>query len=320
MNVTKKQIDVFLALAELGSFSDAARHVGLSQPAFSLSIQRLEDAMRMKLFQRTSRTVFLTTEGLHFLPLARNLMQGWESTFAQMSNVAAIRNGRVAVAALPSLAAGMLPDVVTHFAEKHPLVQLEIRDVLHGNVIELVRSGQVDFGISVDPSTDLDIDFKPLLHDRMVAILRKDHPLAHQETVSWEVLSTEKLIVMTRATSVRSLTDRAFAKAQITPHITMEVDQLATISGLVQVGYGVSALPSLCLPVVARPDLTWRSIVNPEAERSLGLLTRRRHDLSLAANAFLDEIYQIVPNGVFSAFRDHIRFESDAQPAVQRSR
>lgn len=314
MNVTKKQLDVFIALAELGSFSQAARHVGLSQPAFSLSIQRLEDAMGMKLFQRTSRTVFLTAEGQHFLPLARNLLQGWETTFAQMSNVAAIRNGRVAIAALPSLAAGMLPNVVAHFAAKHPLVQLEIRDVLHGNVIDLVRSGQVDFGISVEPSAELDIDFRPLLHDRMVAILRNDHPLAQCETVSWEMLNSERLIVMSRATSVRSLTDHAFAKAQITPQPTMEVDLLATIAGLVQAGCGVSALPSLCLPVVARADLTWRRVVSPEAERSLGLLTRRRHELSLAARAFLDDIYEVVPNGVFSAFRDHIRFEANIEP------
>lgn len=315
MHATIKQVENFLALAELGSFSKAAHHVGLSQPAFSLSIQRLEDSMGMRLFQRTSRTVFLTSEGQTFLPLAHRLLHGWRSTFSQMSDVAAIQHGRAAVAALPSLAAGMLPDVVARFAVDHPLVRLVICDVLHNNVVAMVRSGQVDFGISVEPTSEPDIAFQPLVHDKIVAILRKDHPLAKRRTVTWAELNAEKLILMTQTTSVRQLTDRALENAQITMQIALEVDQLATISGLVQAGFGVSALPALCLPVVIRPDLTWRSITGPEAERSLGLLTRRRQDLSLAAASFLAELHRTIPNGIFAAYRGLIRFENSSDPA-----
>ncbi|UTH46332.1 LysR family transcriptional regulator [Loktanella salsilacus] len=318
MYATIRQVEFFLALAELGSFSKAARRVGLSQPAFSLSIQRLEDAMGIKLFQRTSRTVFLTSEGQAFLPLAHGLLQGWQSTFSQMSDIATIQHGRAAVAALPSLAAGMLPDIVARFAVNHPLVRLVICDVLHDNVVAMVRSGQVDFGISVEPAYDPDIVFRPLVHDKIVAILRKNHPLAKQETVSWTELNAEKLILMTQTTSVRQLTDRALNNAGVAMNIALEVDQLATISGLVQAGCGVSALPALCLPVVIRSDLTWRTITGPETERRLGLLLRRGQDLSLAADAFLAELHLVIPNGIFAAYRGLIRFEENSESASSR--
>lgn len=312
MTAQIRQVEAFLMLAQTGSFSEASRRFGLSQPAFSLSIQRLEEVLGVRLFHRTSRRVKLTAEGEAFLPMASGLLRNWTGVFEEMADLTAVRRGRVALAALPSIAAGLLPPVVLEFTRKHPGVKLEIHDVLQGEVIELVRSGRVDFGISVGPDDSAETEFLPLLDDNFVALLRHDHPLAGHDRISWEALSRHPLVSMTSTTSVRRLTDFTFAEARIGARFLSEVNHLATIAGLVAAGYALAALPALCLPVVLRPDLEWRPLGSPVARRTLGLL-RLRHSPSVAAEAFLQELLGIGARNPFPNFAAEISFRPAAQ-------
>lgn len=307
MNIEFRQIRAFLVLAETRSFSEAARRFGLSQPAFSATIQRMEETMGMRLFHRTSRSVVLSAEGRVFLPRARNLMSNWSGVFEEMANLADARSGRVAVAALPSLSAGLISDIAVAFGVAHPGVRFDLHDVLHEEVVSLVRSGQADFGISVAPLDEGEIEFLPLLHDSFVAILPRDHALSAETQITWEALQSHALVTMTKATSVRRLIDQTLAGAGQNVRFLCEVNHLATIAGLVASGFGVSALPALCLPVVLRPEIIWRPLVVPDVWRTLGLL-RLAQAPSVAAAAFLTELRQFQSLDVFAAFGGRIRF------------
>lgn len=290
------------------SFGEAAARVGLSQPAFSLSIQKLEEALGVKLFNRTSRTVSLTREGEAFLPLARRLTATWDETFEDMADLVAVRRGRVALAALPSIAARILPDAVTNFSRSHPNVSIRIADLLHGAVVDLVLAGRVDYGISVEPENQDELTFTPLVHDRFVAIVRDGDPLACRRRLDWDELVTQRLVTMTGVTSVRRRLDASIAGRK-KPKIVAEVNQLATVSGLVLAGFGVSALPSLCLPVVMQKGLAFVPLDEPVIERSLGLVHRRKQSFSLAARAFLRELRRLPESPVLKELGDQIRFE-----------
>ncbi|TFF23172.1 LysR family transcriptional regulator [Jiella endophytica] len=308
MTMQMRQVRAFLELSETLSFSEASSRVGLSQPAFSLSIQKLEEALGTRLFDRTSRTVSLTREGEAFLPLARRLAATWDETVEEMADLVAVRRGRVALAALPSLAARILPDAVARFAASHPDVSIRIADVLHGTVVDLVLAGRVDYGFSVEPESQDELSFTPLVSDRFVAVLRDDDSLAGRARLTWNDLLSEPLISMTGITSVRRRLDAALAGRKA-PRLVGEVNQLATVSGLVLAGLGVSALPALCLPVVMRPGLTWRPLDEPVAERTLGLVHRRKQSFSLAARAFLSELRSLPDSPMLSGLGDEIRFE-----------
>ena len=308
MNPPFRQVLAFLELAETLSFSEASARTGLSQPAFSLSIQRLEQSIGARLFDRTSRSVSLTREGEAFRPLARRLARAWDETFEEMAELVAVRRGRVSLAALPSLAARVLPEAVVRFARSHPDVSIRINDVLHEAVVDLVLTGRVDYGFSVEPSNQDELTFAPLVRDRFVAILRDDDPLARRKALTWDELLTQPLVAMTGVTSVRRRLDASIA-GKTAPRLVAEVNQLATVSGLVLAGFGVSALPALCLPVVMQKGLVWLPLGEPVAERTLGLVYRRKQSFSLAARAFLSELRSLRASPILAELGEQIRFE-----------
>lgn len=311
-----RSIEAFLLLAETESFSLAARRFGLSQPAFSLAIQRLEDGMGVRLFRRTSRRVALSAEGEAFVPKAQALLRMWQTAFEEMSDLAAARRGRVAVAALPSVAASLLPGVMRRFAASHPEVRVEIHDVLHDEVLALVHSGRVDMGISVAPRRTDEASFAALLADKFVAILPRDHPLAERDRITWSALNREPMVSMTSTTSVRQLTDFTLAEMRQSARFVCEANHLATVACMVASGMGVSALPALCLPVILRPDLVWRPLEEPVAERGLGLISREAGELSVAARTFLGALRDIEASDAFAAFPGQIRLAEAPAPSV----
>lgn len=287
-NVTVRQLEAFLTVAETRSFHQAADRVHLSQPALSMSIRRLEEAVGARLFDRTTRTVELTPEGREFEAVARRLVEDWQAAFSGMSDLIRKRRGRVAVAALPSIAAGLLPVALARFRTEYPGIDLGVRDVLADEVLNLVRGDKADIGFSVDPGEVEGLVFQPLLSDRFIALLPADHPLALRQHITWDDLADLPFIGMSRTTSVRQRLETVQAQLRRRPNNLCEVEHLATVAGMVAAGLGVSAVPSLCLPVMLREGLVWRPLTSPGVERRLGLITRAGRSLSVAAQAFAD--------------------------------
>jgi len=290
MNVTVRQLEAFLRLAACRSFSDAARQVGLSQPAFSLSIRRLEETVGARLFDRDTRRVALTSEGGEFLPVAQRLVADWTAAFSDLRDLIAKGRGQVVVAALPSLAAALLPATLARYAASYPGIELGVRDVPPDEVLKLIKTGKADLGLSVDPGKADDLVFEPLLSDSFVLVCRADHPLAADGPASWADLARHPFVAMAHATSVRQHVDVALGQAGVHLPTVIEVHQLATLSGMVAAGLGASALPSLCLPVTLQPSMVWRPLRRPRLHRRLGLLRRSRQTLSMAASALVTEL------------------------------
>jgi len=285
MNVAVRQLQAFLRLAASRSFTVAARQVGLSQPAFSLSIRRLEEAVGARLFDRDTRRVALTPEGLEFLPVAQRLVADWTAAFSDLSDLIAKRRGHVVVAALPSLATTLLPATLVRYAASYPGIEIGVRDVPPDEVLKLIKTGKADLGLSVDPGRADDLVFEPLLSDSFVLVCRADHPLAADGPARWADLARYPFVAMALATSVRQHIDVALVRAGVHVPTFIEVQQLATLSGMVAAGLGASALPSLCLPITLQPSMVWRRLRRPGVSRRLGLLRRSRQPLSMAANA-----------------------------------
>ena len=153
LNLSTRQVRAFLALAEQKNFTRAAEQCHLSQSAFSTLIRTLEDAIGMRLFDRDTRNVELTAEGRLFLGGAARLMEDLRASLQDLGEHAARRRGRVSVAALPSLAAGWLPDVLAKFRDVYPGIELDVADVLSDNCVEYVRSGKADFSLAAARSS-----------------------------------------------------------------------------------------------------------------------------------------------------------------------
>lgn len=289
MDLSTRQLRAFVALAETRSFTRAAALCHLSQPAFSALIRQLEEALGQRLFDRSTRHVELSTEGRAFEPAARRVLAELDTALAGAADYAAKRRGRVAIALLPSLAAGWLPAVLAEFRARYPAIELDVADVLSEACIERVKNGQADLAIAAIRADTPELRAELFCTDRFHLVCPTGHPLAKAKTAPKpKDLLPYPFIHLSRTSSVRQYLDAALRPLQL--NAVMEVDQLATVAGMVRAGLGISIVPELALFHFEQAGLVTRVLPWKGLVRKLYLVRRRDRGLSMAAQA----LYEVV--------------------------
>ncbi|WNL41254.1 LysR family transcriptional regulator [Halomonas sp. PAMB 3264] len=293
MTTSIKQLQVFVAVAQSRSFSEASERVHLSQPAISIALKKLEESVGGALFARTSRQLGLTPEGEAFLPVAQRLLSDWHEAFEDLGEQFSKQRGKVAVAALPTLAAGIFPSVLKRFHETYPRINLSLHDVLAEQINQMVREGRADFGLSVEPQNADDLSFEPIWVDRYVAVFPEGHTLGQQTHIEWAQLGDYPFIGINRLSSSRQDIDRIVASVGVKLDILCDASQIATVGRMVAAGLGISVLPALSFRQIAVAGIGHRPLVAPNTPRELGIVLSRRHPLSSAARALFELIHAV---------------------------
>ncbi len=287
-NLSTRQLEAFVQLAELRSFTRAADAAHLSQPAFSALIRGLEDMLGVRLFDRTTRSVEPTAEGRLFLEAARGLLQHTQAALTDLREHAAQRRGRVAVALLPSLAAGWLPGLLARFRARHPGIELDVADVLSEACLERVRSGRADFALASTRAQSDALQAEAFCSDDFHVVCRHDHALARRRRLTLADLAPHPIVQLARSSSVRQYVEAALYPAQV--QTVMELDQLSTVAGMVRAGLGLSVVPALTLFHFDHPDLVTLPLRAPGMRRQIFIVRRRDRSLSLAAQALYEAV------------------------------
>lgn len=286
--LSSHQLRAFVHLADLKSFTRAAAASHLSQPAFSALIRTLEAEVRIRLFDRSTRHVSLTVEGREFLDGARRVLAEMEAALANVRDRVELRRGRVALALLPSLAAGWLPDVLASFHTDFPDIELDVLDALSENCIDSVRSGRADIAIAATRVDTSELRAEPFQTDEFFLVARRGHPLLDRANVKPKDLLPFDFIHLSRDSSVRQCLEAATAPTKM--RTLIEVDQLATVMGMVRAGLGISVVPALTLFYFQHPDIKTRRMNWPDLRRSIYLIRRRDRGLSVAASALYQRL------------------------------
>ena len=288
INLSMRDIDTTLVLGRTLNFRQAAAQLHLSQSALSTQVQRIEDALGVRLFDRTTRTVRLTAAGEVFMQQAASLQAAFRDAIAAVSGIASVEQGRVSVAALPSLAARLLPRVLMAYRQAHPQVALKVRDTLSGPAFDLVRAGEVDFALTAADPQQADLHYVPLMSDSFLLLIPEAHPLAKARgPLRWADTAGAEHVSMVHPSSVRQYTEWAFLQNRIRFTPAFEAEHLTTIVSMVECGFGVAALPEIAAGAVAQNGIVQRPLIGPVAERSIGLVTSRSRSLSPAAMALV---------------------------------
>jgi DNA-binding transcriptional LysR family regulator len=286
MNLSTRQLRAFLALAQLRSFTRAAHRCHLSQPAFSALVASLEESLGARLFNRDTRHVELTAEGQLIEAPAGRLLADFEAMVSDVRNRVARRTGRVAVAALPSLAAGWLPAVLAEFGRAYPGIEVLLHDTLSDECLALVRAGLADFALAAAGPDSPEWAVEPLCRDRFHLVCRRDHPLARKARLEAKDLAPYPFVHFSRASSVRQHLEAALHPQQM--NTVLEVVHLATVAGMVEEGVGITVVPALTLFAFERSLLVHRPLNRPGLTRTLYLARRADRKLSIAAQALYD--------------------------------
>ena len=281
-----KQIRAFATVAHLGSFTRAANLLHLSQPALTVQIRNLEEALGVRLFDRNTRTVALTRLGRDLLPAFQRILQDLDAVVSEARDVAAMRNGIVRLAALPSFASGILPEIIARFRAEHPAISFAIHDVIASGVIAQVREEQVDLGLTGGHIVDTDLEALFTTHDDMHVVYPAGHPLEDAKRIDVEALARHPLILMHPTTSVRAVVDAAFLAAGRQPIVAVEATYMSTAVGMVRAGLGAAILPGSAMEVRAETSLRSRAVEDPRFTREISLIKKTERTLPPAAESF----------------------------------
>jgi len=283
INFDLNDLQAFRAVVEKGSFRAAAEAIRISQPALSRRIEKLESALGVKLFERTTRRVSLTMVGRAFLPQVERMLDDLDIALMGISNVASTRMGDVTIACVPSTAYYFMPHVISEFHKLYPKIRLRVFDASAGEVCAAVESGEADFGVSFSGSLADGVEFELLLQERYVLACRREHPLADRASVTWAEAYEHNYITVDKTSGNRFLLDQALRGVRVKKPSICETHHVTTMIGLVEAGLGVAMVPSIAMPGGKHPILTSVPLVEPEVVRNVGLIKRRGRTLTPAA-------------------------------------
>ena len=297
---TFAQLQVVLAVAEEQSFSRAARRLVVAQSSLSRTVAELERSWGVRLFERTTRRVSLTEAGTHFVHMAERVLAAYDAELAHFRGHLDGSVGVLRIAALPSLAATLLPQVVTRYRAQHPHVRIEVEDVLASEVAAAVREGRVDLALTAAtvaadtaPSEVAGLPFAPLAVDRFVCLVAPDHPLARLDVVAWERLADEAFVSFDDASSVRVIVDTVLTGLGVEPLRRVSARNIASVAGLCAAGLGVTAVPALVLPLMEFAGLAAVPLEDPVVRRHVGVLTDPRRPTTAPTRALFDVLAQL---------------------------
>lgn len=300
MNVSVKQLRAFIAVAQTLSFTEACSRMHLSQPALSIAIKNLEQAVGGNLLVRSTRILALTPEGTQFLPVAVRLLADWDGALNDLHNLFALQRGQLSIAAMPSFASHQLPAVLAQYRQRHPAVNIRVQDVVAEQVVDMVGSGRVELGIAFEidsaghNDSDSELTFEPLFDDPFVAVLPPQHSLLQHSQLSWSMIAKMPFLALQQPSLIRQLVLDITAEKGLELNIEFESHQLVTIIRMVTCGLGVSVVPSLCIPQIEQQGAEWRPLDQPELRRTVGIYRRRRYPLSSAAAAMVPVLQQLL--------------------------
>lgn len=283
INFDLNDLQAFRAVVEKGSFGKAAEAIHISQPALSRRIEKLEAALGVKLFERTTRRVSLTMVGRAFAPRAERLLDDLDDALLGISDVASTRLGHVTIACVPSAAYYFMPRVIARYHQLYPKIRVKVLDASAHDVHGAVVSGEADLGLSFMGNLDAGLEFELLVQEAYVLACRRDHVLASRESVTWREFFEHDYIAVDKTSGNRFLLDQALIHIKPARPSICDTRHVVTMLGLVEAGLGIAAAPAMAMPTTGHPILSSVPLTDPQVIRSVGLIKRRGRTLTPAA-------------------------------------
>lgn len=265
------QIRALVAVADFGSFGEAALQLGLTQPTVSHAIATLEEELGVILLARGRHGAQLTPAGNAITNHAREILRLLDQMQQTANLHKGLQGGEVRVATFRGAAANLLPPLVAQFRQQHPAIAVTITEFYDFNYVEdQVRDGKADIGISFLPTAQ-EFETIELMHDPFWVLLPPGHPLAGR-SLTWEILGGLPLIVYPEDNSCFALVQSYFQEAGLALEPRYQFRETSTILSMVAQGLGVAIIPSLS----AHPLPSGVSVVSlpTPLERTIGAILR----------------------------------------------
>ncbi|HEX2833137.1 MAG TPA: LysR family transcriptional regulator [Thermoanaerobaculia bacterium] len=238
-----RQLEMFRAVVEAGSFTGAAQRLHISQSAISRQLQLLEKELGTLLLRRTGRGVTVTPEGHLLLSAANRIWRDLQEVVAQISDTQNMQSGSISLGGGMTVCLHILPRLLKKFRTMYRNVDLRITTGTAPDLLQQLREHDVDLLLLTLPIYGPDLEVVPVLKEEMIVVSAKNHPLSRARVVEAKTLARYPLILFESGSNTRKVVDEFFQDAQMPVNVVMETENVEIIKAMVANGLGVTVLP-----------------------------------------------------------------------------
>ena len=289
MNLTFRQLRLFLALAETGSVSAAARQMHVTQPTASMQLKEITQAVGMPVYEVIQRRVHLTEAGRELARTARAIAGEWEMLQQKFDAMRGLTRGRLKVA-LVSTAKYFVPRLLGTFCALHPEIEISLEVLNRDGVVARLRDNLDDLYIMSTPPTDIELEDKVFLPNPLVLICEPSHPLARRRRLAIDKLAGERFILREKGSGTRMAVDRHFRKLKFQPSLRLELGSNEAIKQAVAGGLGIAVLSRHALEGKAEKDVAVLDVQDFPIESRWHVVHPKGKQLSPIAAVFREHL------------------------------
>ncbi|MFM9276865.1 LysR family transcriptional regulator [Paenibacillus jiagnxiensis] len=280
--MTNTQLQLFVKIAETGSFTRAGQALNMTQPAVSRAVSTLEDELGVKLIIRDRRNgVVLTEVGGRILVLFREILNGFEKVEQEIAAEKGLEVGIIRIGTFTSASAYFLPKIIRTIGEKYPNLQFDLHEGTIDEIRGWLESRQIDVGFTI--MKDEQFEMIPLLREEMFAVIRDDHPLSERTAIRIEELKHEPMIICKGGFEAPIYELFAQANTPLKPKFV--VSNLTTLLNMIQEELGSAIMTGMMLAY--HPSNVTTRAIEPRAYRDIYMAVPSFQEAPLAVKLFI---------------------------------
>ncbi|MES9941052.1 MAG: LysR family transcriptional regulator [Candidatus Thiodiazotropha sp. 6PLUC1] len=281
-----------IAVSDTGSITEAADHIGLTQPALSRRLQQLEEHLGAELLSRSRKGAQLTEIGRLVESEARILIDRYDHMREQVRAHQGLEGGTVRIGGGATAVSFLLPKAIAAFQRPHPAVKFQLKEAGSNEVAEDVLNGRLELGLVTMPVKNRDLTVWPLLTDRIVLVGPRRHPLVCKGRITAKDLADTSFVGFEADTAVRQIIDATLRDAGVAMNVVMELRSIPAILRMVATTGNLAFVSQL--GVDSLEDVAEIAVKDLKIERELAVIARRGTSLSPAAHAFSSLLREVV--------------------------
>ncbi len=286
MNITFRQLRLFLALAETGSVGGAAKANHVTQPTASMQLKDITEAVGVPLYEVISKRVHLTQAGQELARTARAISGEWEAFIQAVDGIKGLTKGKLNVAVV-STAKYFIPRLLGDFCKRYPDIDISLEILNRDGVVSRLRNNMDDLYVMTKPPQDMDLHCRAFLPNPLVVIANAQHLLVGRKKITLEELNNERFILRERGSGTRMAVDAHFKLHGFNPNLRLELGSNEAIKEAVAGGLGIAVLSEYTLrPHLATSAVAILPVENFPVESNWQIVHQKGKQLSPIATVF----------------------------------
>jgi len=298
--MTLQQLEYIVSLDKTRHFVKAAEMCGVTQPTLSAMIQKLEDELDCRIFDRSMHPIVPTAVGVQILQQAQVILYHVNQLKENVLTQKGSTSGSLSLAIIPTVAPYLLPDLISTFRSDYADIQLKVSEMRTDTIIDKLHNAEIDMAILSTPLNDPRILEVPLYYEKFVAYISPDSSIYNLDEISTNDMPLEQLWVLEEGHCLRN---QVFNFCENKIHSAVyEAGSIDTLVKIVDMNGGYTVIPELHVDLLSeKQKLNLRKIVRPEAIREISLIVRDDYVREGLMNVIADTIKQIIPQHMLDA-------------------